>query len=78
LFFSDFNAKPKSFESPCLISSPSSTQTAHPLLRKSLAKAPASVVLPAPDNPVSHQVKLLELCSESKFFMLPSSGKAIF
>src|SRR6266403_36481 len=48
--------KPRPFERFVRISSPSRTSTDTPRARNSCSTNPASVVLPAPDNPVNHNV----------------------
>src|SRR5258706_14750963 len=48
--------KPRPLERFVLISSPSRTSTDMPRALISRLSAPASVVLPAPDNPVNHNV----------------------
>src|SRR5258705_9211791 len=60
--------KPSPFDRLVRTSSPSKTSTFTPRTLSSAAKRAANVVLPAPDNPVNHNVKpllfvILLLCS---------------
>src|SRR5215207_3754635 len=67
---------PSPFDRFVRTSSPSNTSTLKPRARSSGASLPASVVLPAPESPVSHRTKLRPSFNSTPITSLSSAGRA--